>query len=83
MPTEEAVSKLPDNITGEQVFAALDCLGIDPHSVYRIQIQPYKIMVATRLEPVDEADERGLAQRRFEHEKVEFEFQIPEDRLTR
>lgn len=82
MSTEEAVSKLPDNITGEQVFAALDCLGIDPHSVYRIQMQPYKIMVATRLEPVDEADERGIARRRFEHEKVEFTFDPPANRPT-
>lgn len=77
----EEVSQLPAAITGDQVFAALDCLGIDPNLVYRVQIQPGKILVASR-HPVDTIDEHGIPRRNIEYTKVEFTFEPPANRST-
>lgn len=77
----EEVNQLPEKITGEQVFAALDCLGINPNLVYRVQIQPGKIMVARR-HPVDTTDEHGIPRRSVEYTKVEFDFEPPANRPT-
>jgi hypothetical protein len=74
---DEALNELPEEITGEQVAKALDALGIDPLSVYRVKLSPGEVFLATRLIPVDEEDEHGVVRRSFRSQHKVYTIPIP------